>query len=122
MKNRKSTIWVFVAVVLVLPFLVFGLVSWAENAFQKLPVLGGKDHTISAFHLTNQKGEPTSLKDWKGKIVVANYFFTHCPVICPKMTYNLKRVQAYAGINNLLINSFSVDPERDSVTQLANFA
>ena len=53
---------------------------------------------------------------------MAYYFFTHCPVVCPKMAHNLKRIQAYAGITNLQINSFSADPKRDSITQLQKFA
>jgi protein SCO1/2 len=38
------------------------------------------------------------------------------------MTYNLKRIQAYVGIDNLLIASFTVDPGRDSVAQLSRCA
>ena len=120
--RSKYNIWVFVAVVLLIPFSVFGVVKWYENNYQRLPILGPEGHTIADFNLVNQHGSNTTLKDWDGKIVVANYFFTHCPAVCPKMTYNLKRVQAYAGVENLQINSFSVDPERDSVSVLQKFA
>lgn len=120
--HRKSYIWVFVAAVLLVPFSVFGIVKWYENTYQTLPVLGPKEHTISQFNLVNQQGSNITLEDWNSKIVVANYFFTHCPSICPKMIFNLKRVQAYADVKNLQINSFSVDPERDSVTQLQAYA
>jgi protein SCO1/2 len=77
---------------------------------------------LSDFQLLNQKGQTTTTAPWEGKIVVAHYFFTHCPAICPKMIYNLKRVQAYAPISNLQISSLSVDPERDSVQRLKQFA
>jgi len=120
--RNMSNIWVFVAAVLFIPFTVFGVVKWYENNHQRLPILGPKNHKIADFNLIDQHGSNTSLNDWEGKIIVANYFFTYCPVVCPKMTYNLKRVQAYAGIENLQINSFSVDPERDSVPQLEKFA
>ena len=120
--RSKYNIWVFVAAVLLIPFSVFGVVKWYENNYQRLPILGPEGHTIADFNLVNQHGSNTALKDWDGKIVVANYFFTHCPAVCPKMTYNLKRVQAYAGVENLQINSFSVDPERDSVSVLQKFA
>ena len=110
------------AVVLFVPFSVFGVVKWYERNYQALPILGPEGHKITQFNLVNQHGSSITLDAWKDKIVVANYFFTHCPVICPKMTYNLKRVQAYAGIKNLEINSFSVDPERDSVSQLQSYA
>ena len=120
--RSKYNIWVFVAVVLLIPFSVFGVVKWYENKYQRLPILGPEEHKIADFNLVNQHGSNTTRKDWDGKIVVANYFFTHCPAVCPKMTYNLKRVQAYAGVENLQINSFSVDPERDSVSVLQKFA
>src|SRR6476620_4438329 len=108
--RSKYNMWVFVAVVLLVPFSVFGIVRWYENTYQQLPVLGPTGHVVSDFNLDNQHGSNTTLDQWNGKIVVANYFFTHCPSICPKMIYNLKRVQAYADIKNLQINSLSVDP------------
>lgn len=119
---RKYSIWIFVSVVVLLPVTVFGIVQLLEHKFQPLPVLGEKGHKVAPFRLTNQHSKTITLADWENKIVVADCFFTHCPSICPKMTYNLKRIQAYAGIENLLIASFTVDPERDSVQQLKNFA
>ena len=120
--SKKNNLWVFMALVLTIPFAVYGLVSWYQDRFQRLPVLGEQGHTISGFRFQNQHGQWVSLDDWNGKIVVANYFFTHCPSICPKMMYQMKRVQAYAGVKNLLLNSFTVDPERDSVARLQAYA
>lgn len=110
------------ALVLAVPFTVYGLVNWYQSRFQRLPVLGEQGHTISDFQFQDQNGSDVSLQDWNGKIVVANYFFTHCSSICPKMMYQLKRVQAYGGLKNLLITSFTVDPERDSVGRLREYA
>lgn len=114
--------WVFVAAVVLVPFGVYGLVQWYQNRYVPLPVLGAPGHRIEAFSLTNQQGSPVTLQHLKGRIVVADFFFTRCPSICPKMAYNLKRVQAYAGINSLLLLSFSVDPKRDQVPQLQQYA
>lgn len=120
---KKYSIWVFVAVVVLLPMGVFALVKWYEHSFTKLPVLGPPEHTIADFRLTNQHGTTTSLKDWDDKIVVANLFFTHCPVVCPKMMRNLKTVQQlYGNEKELMLTSFTVDPERDSATQLKRYA
>lgn len=119
---RKYYLWVFTAVVIALPLGVYGLISLYQSRFQPLPVLGPKGHVIAGFQFQDQQGRTVSSQDWNGKIVVANYFFTHCPSICPKMLYQLKRVQAYTGIDNLLITSFSVDPERDSVPRLQEYA
>ena len=120
---KKYHVWLFVAAVVTFPVTVFAVVRWFENTYTALPVLGGEAHSICSFSLVNQYGRTTSLKDWNDKIVVADFFFTHCPVVCPKMTRSLKNVQGlYAGDNELLLSSFSVDPERDSVGQLKQYA
>ena len=120
---KKYSIWLFVAAVVLLPVGVFAIVKWYEHGFTKLPVLGPEHHSIADYQLVNQCGATTSIKDWNDKIVVANLFFTHCPVVCPKMIRNLKKVQQlYAGDEELMINSFTVDPERDSVGQLLEYA
>ena len=120
---KKYNIWLFMAAVVLLPMGVFAVVKWFEHSYTKLPVLGSEDHTIANFQLANQYGAITSLRDWEGKITVDNFFFTHCPTVCPKMVRSLKTVQQqYAGDKEILINSFTVDPERDSVTQIKAFA
>jgi protein SCO1/2 len=88
-------------------------------------------HKIPDFTLTNQLGNDVSWKDLEGKIVVANFFFTQCPTICPHMTINMKRLQeaihSASKVGNreakfLQFLSFSIDPERDSVERLKNWA
>ena len=118
---QKYSSWIFVAAITLLPMGVFAIVKWYEHSFVKLPVLGPEKHTIANFSLQNQHRNTVTLSNWDDKIVVANFFFTHCPVVCPKMTNNLKRVQAYADVKDLHIASFSVDPERDSAQQLQSF-
>jgi protein SCO1/2 len=123
MMKPKNSIWLFVGLVIVVPVIVFGLVSWYEKTYKALPVFVGADHRIENFEMKNQHGDAVSLEHWKGKIVVANFFFTHCPVVCPRMTRNLKTVQEnFAGDNDVLIQSFTVDPDRDSVDRLAAYA
>lgn len=120
---KKYNIWVFLAVVLLTPMAVFALVKWYERAYTPLPLMGPEGHAIADFSLTNQHGGQTTQKDWNDKIVVADFFFTHCPVVCPKMTRSLKEVQRlYLNDEELLITSFTVDPERDSAGQLAAYA
>ena len=120
---KKYSHWLFIAAVMIIPVTVFAIVKWYENKYTALPVMGGEKHIVADFHLTNQHGGLTSLKEWENKIVVADFFFTHCPVICPKMTRSLKKVQqVYANDKELQLTSFSVDPERDSVVQLKQYA
>src|SRR5690606_12928210 len=58
-----------------------------------------------------------------GTVYVADFFFASCPGICPVMTNQLKRVQtAFIKDQNFKILSFSVDPERDSIAALREYA
>src|SRR5687768_963323 len=128
--KKGLAIWIFLAAVFILPLLAYSGYLFFEQKFQSLPVYGKEEisngqkiqHTIDAFELINQDSINKGINDWKEKIVVADFFFTHCPVICPKMTANLKRVQKSFSDDDILINSFSVDPQRDSIVQLKKYA
>jgi len=79
-------------------------------------------HTIAPFSFTNQNGKTISNKNLAGKIYVANFFFTSCGSICPKMMNNLKKVQnAFSKDNQVFILSHSVTPEVDNVSRLRNY-
>jgi protein SCO1/2 len=95
---------------------------------------------VPDFVMTNQLGQKVSWKDMmykkddsitSGKIVVIDFFFTHCPSICPRMTRQMKMLRD--GLKNsqtvgdldadfVQFLSFSVDPERDSVPELKKWA
>ncbi len=88
-------------------------------------------HKISDFQLTNQLGKKVSWSDIPQKLVVANFFFTHCPTICPTLTKNMKALQESIRSSEKVGNrdpdfiqflSFSIDPERDSVAELKKWA
>src|SRR5438552_15280754 len=96
-------------------------------------------HHLPDFKLTNQLGQVVSFKDLTtangkdttGRIVVADFFYTHCPTICPVMTRNMKRLQNSIkkavdidGRTTVLVQfiSFSIDPGRDSVAALKKWA
>jgi protein SCO1/2 len=82
-----------------------------------------KNHTIANFSFTNQNGETITQKDYAGKIYVADFFFTTCPTICPKMTDNLVWLQNKLLNNSkVLFLSHSVTPEIDSVAVLKKYA
>ena len=108
---------------MVTPIVVFLIVNWYEHKYTRLPVLSSGDIGIPSYILQNQYGLEVTNKDFKNKILVVDFFFTHCPSVCPKMTKNLQRVQeAMENDTSVLINSFSIDPERDSVGRLREFA
>ena len=82
-----------------------------------------KFHRIADFSLINQNGKTISHQDYKGKIYVADFFFTTCPSICIAMTDNLIKVQEEIKNNpNIMLLSHSVTPKIDSVPQLKKYA
>jgi protein SCO1/2 len=82
-----------------------------------------KYHTIADFSFVNQNGKTITQKEYEGKIYVADFFFTTCGSICPKMTTNLVEVQK-AFLNNpkVMILSHSVLPDVDDVDKLKAYA
>ncbi|MFN7014533.1 MAG: SCO family protein, partial [Bacteroidia bacterium] len=78
---------------------------------------------IADFKLLKQNGDTVSLKNLDGKIYVADFFFTTCPTICPKMSDQMYRVyQKYLDNPNVVIVSHTVMPEVDSVPVLKAYA
>ena len=81
------------------------------------------EHHILDFALLDQNGDTLRLADVGERIIVADFFFTTCPTICPKMTKQMVRVQeAFRDADNLMLLSHSVTPEMDSVPVLAAYA
>ncbi len=82
-----------------------------------------KYHTVANFEFVNQNGKKVTQNDYKGKIFVADFFFTTCGSICPKMTTNLAQVQK-AFINNpkVMLLSHTVMPDTDTVEVLKQYA
>ncbi|MEE9614030.1 MAG: SCO family protein [Thermodesulfobacteriota bacterium] len=69
------------------------------------------------FTLVNQDGEEVSLSDWRGKVVVITYIYTHCTYACPLLESKLITLQNTFGERlgkDLILVSMTVDPERDT--------
>ena len=126
--------WKILAPVLVI---LFPLIFWlllirGHNNFKKLPLIGPFDisvngdtvyHTIPHFEFTNQEGKIISDKNTEGNIYVANFFFSTCKTVCPKMNEQVYRIQeAFKDIKDIHFLSFTVDPENDTVETLAEYA
>jgi protein SCO1/2 len=105
----------------------------------KLPILGQREavtktvdgksvtdsvyHTIPDFKFVSQYGDTITAKNLAGKIYVADFFFTSCPTICPKMKVQLKRVYERFKTNpDVALLSHTIDPAHDSVPVLKEFA
>ena len=92
-------------------------------------------HRLPEISFLNQEGKKVGWDDMKidsaGKIIVVDFFFTHCPSICPTLTISMKRLQdglkrsekiGDRTADYVQFLSFSIDPERDSVPELKKWA
>lgn len=129
----------FFGVLFVFSIIVISLFYFALKPKKSLPIFNPSDvnpelvdttvqyiskyHTIADFSFTNQNGKTITQKDYEGKIYVADFFFTTCKSICPKMTTNLVDVQkAFLDNPKVKLLSFTVMPDIDSVSILKDYA
>ena len=82
-----------------------------------------KYHKIADFSLINQNGEVITQDTYKGKIYVADFFFTTCQTICPIMTDHMYHIQKeIINDDEVMLLSHSVTPNIDTVAQLKKYA
>ena len=103
----------FLALVMALPVLRSALPA----PLPPPPVLG----TVPDFRLVDQTGAPFGPDRLKGRVWIADFVFTRCPDVCPRMTERLVGVHRALGERVNLV-SVSVDPEYDTPERLAAFA
>ena len=145
--NKKALLAICIAVLF--PFVSYFLVKTASDNAVLMPnhylpdsvvtsVIDGKMHTDTVWHkvadirLVNQLGDTVNLYDIKGKIIVADFIFTSCGYICPKLTQNMAKLQQSflkggdpmqkPDSSIVQFVSFTIDPERDSVAKLKQYA
>lgn len=126
---QQKTIWVLIIVLV--PVLAWLAVTAYENRYVALPVystfpaweIQGDTALLHNYVLYDQDEHATSLNDSRDKIVIVNYFFTRCPVVCPKLMKQVKRVRdAFVDDDLVQFRSFSVDPNYDTAIVLRRFA
>lgn len=121
--NRQGLIWI-----LAICLLITGCITRKQSP---LPVFGEREvagadtiyHTIADFSFLDQDSSVVTNETYKGKIYVADFFFTSCRTICPIMKTQMLRV--YDSIQNdpeVLLLSHTIDPEYDTVGLLHDFA
>ncbi|AEL23789.1 SCO family protein [Cyclobacterium marinum] len=110
-----------------------------NNNPNSLPVLGNRHveevvvdgetttdtiyHKIADFRFTNQDGQQITNEDVKGKVYVADFFFTSCPTICPIMKKQMLRVyETFKDNPDFMILSHTIDPEYDTVALLKDYS
>jgi protein SCO1/2 len=146
--SKKSFYGLFIA--LIIPVLCYLWLKQASDTAVVMPrhylldsvvekVVKGKQETDSVWHTTkdirlvNQLGDTVRLYDQKGKIIILDFFFTSCGSICPKLTRNMSKLQQSFIVGGskykkqvdtsiVQFMSLSVDPQRDSVSVLREYA
>jgi protein SCO1/2 len=79
-------------------------------------------HTIPKFEFLAHDSTIITSETVKGKIYVADFFFTSCPSICPKMTNHMQDLhERTKDIKDLMFLSHTVDPETDSIPILRTY-
>ena len=105
----------------VLLFAGYFLYFFSQDDFSQssLPVI---NNNVQPFSFTNQNGKVITERDVDGKVYVAEFFFTTCKGICPKMNANMRRVyDAYKNDSHFMILSHTCMPETDSVPLLKKY-
>lgn len=113
------------------------LVTWGALALVMLTLVGlslwKRSHTapdpperlgaVPAFSLINRDGAPVGLDDLRGRPWVADFFFTRCVGICPRLSSQMKRLERrLQGRSEVRFVSFTVDPEADTPERLQAYA
>lgn len=111
--------------ILVLLVLAFVLVSCGQG--QQELQLHGTDITQSGlsgeFSLTDHEGRQRQLSDFRGKVVVVVFGYTHCPDVCPTMLLSMAGAMKLLGdkAQEVQVLFVTVDPERDTQEVLAQY-
>ena len=85
--------------------------------------LNGEKRKVADFLFLNQDSLFISNQDFKGKVFVAEFFFTRCPSICIEMNKNMKILdELYGDRDDFGIASFTIDPENDTPTTLKKYS
>lgn len=133
---------VILVLILAVPgFLYYLLTVKGKNRYKPLPFYGPKIvaktghshhgnyipdtiyHKLTDFKLTNQNGEPVSLKSFDGHIFIVNFFYTNCPTVCSEMNKNLQFLaDTYRKNRMVKFVSITVDPQRDNAEALKAYA
>ena len=116
--KRKTLLYLGFFVLLFGAFYAF-LDANIDSSKSRLPVL----NIVKPFSFERQDGRQISEKNVAGKVYAAEFFFTTCEGICPKMNRNMKKVfDEFKNENDFLILSHTVDPETDNIARLKTYA
>jgi len=101
--------------------LMLGACQQGRPGFRATDITGadfGRD-----FALTDHTGKSRSLSDFRGRVVVMFFGFTHCPDVCPTTLAELAAVVKKLGTDGdrVQVLLVTVDPERDTPQVLSQY-
>jgi protein SCO1/2 len=119
--NRKVKIAVIIAIILggiIGGYLVY-INYFLEEEFRGIV---REPEPALDFTLINQHGEVMSLSDLKGRVIALSFVYTHCPDICPAITWGFstayETLKEWGLADKVAMVLVSVDPERDTIERL----
>jgi len=108
-----------VSAMIILALMAFLVINQADKSRSEIPVLGN----VPEFEYIERGGQPFGLADMIGKISIVDFMFTNCKTKCPVMVVNMRELyERYKDNDKVRIVSISVDPARDSLATLNNYA
>ncbi len=116
-----SKIKILMAISAVLLLIVVGIavIDFAQKSKQDLPVL----YDLPEFKFVDQDSIVFTRDSLKNKITVVDFIFTNCPGPCPLMSAEIAKLyDFYSGYPQVNFLSISVDPMRDSLSALKQYA
>ena len=115
-----SRVRLFAAFALACLALLWGCES--KPVFNALDITGIEGYGTD-FRLTDHTGKARTLADFRGKVVVVFFGFTHCPDVCPTTLSDLRKAAQLLGADaeRLQVLFVTVDPKRDTPELLAKY-
>ena len=78
--------------------------------------------SIPEFRLTDRNNRPIDQTVLDHRFTVVDFFFTNCPLYCPVMTSEMRRVQEATKGSDLQLLSISIDGENDTPERIDGYA
>jgi protein SCO1/2 len=118
----RSTVLLFLGMVALGFLIVVGSTVFAKP-YQFMGSKIDPAAPASDFTLTDQNGQPYTLSDQKGKVVLIFFGYSNCPDVCPTTLAEFKNIREQLGdqANKVELVFITVDPERDTTQRLAAF-
>ncbi len=78
---------------------------------------------IADFRFIDQDSQWVTNETFAGKLYAVDFFFIHCPTICPKTVKQMKRVHDhFLNDDRVLLLNYSIDTRNDTVPALKRYA